>query len=236
MDNNSKNLLAAAYLSGVGEAFKKSKTLPQNDLETYIEDAKILRREFINRSRNDGYENPIQIIESAKQNAINQLPAIINAKPTVTIPNTKSVNLVTTPSIVRNTANIRVIEPVTPVSNITYSTNVTPLTSVSTVTPTNVTPLTPTNVTPTNVRAINVIGANITPRTNVAPFIVETPKVNNAITSLVSQPTVQTVELAPSPAPAQASSFLGFHFGGKRNRHKTKKSNRRKKAKKHTRK
>jgi len=205
MEKSSKNLIAAAYLSGVGEAFKKAKTVEQNDLEKYIEDAKVLRRELISRSVGDGYENPTQLIEAAKQYATNNLAETINSKTVFNMSNRKNLNTAVTPSILSNTKNTQIIEPV-------ISSNVSSL----------FTPPTP---------------------------ITETPKVNNAVvltppinvsysTSLTPAPEpAQSPGPAPAPGPAQATSFLSmFKFGGRRLHRKTKKSNRRRKARKHTRK
>ena len=198
MEKSSKNLIAAAYLSGVGEAFKKAKSVQNGDLENYIEDAKVLRRELISRSINDGYENPTQLIEAAKQYATNNLTETVNNSA-----NRRNLNTAVTPSIVSNTGTTQVIEPVTA----------------------------------TNVNSV------FTPQTP----LTETPKVNNAVAltppTIVSPPTNITPSInistssSPSPAPAQATSFLSmFQLGGKRGRRKTKKSNRRRKARKNTRK
>uniref|UniRef100_A0A6C0D8Y1 Uncharacterized protein n=1 Tax=viral metagenome TaxID=1070528 RepID=A0A6C0D8Y1_9ZZZZ len=226
MENYSKNLIAAAYLSGVGEAFKKSKLLPQNDLENYIEDAKLLRREFIKRSRNDGYENPIDIIESSKKNAIDTLP-----KQNINRPNSRNLNIVDSPSIVTNSPNINIIEPVAPITNVSP---VSPITNISPVSPiTNISPVSPiTNISPvspiTNISPVSPItnSASVLPPTS---LLTETPKVNNAIASL---------ELVPAPVPAPEEKkklfpFLPFGGASKRKMRKTKKSKR--KAKKHTR-
>ena len=256
MENNSKNLIAAAYLSGVGEAFKKSKTLPQDELEKYIEDAKLLRREFIKRSRDDGYENPIEIIENAKKNAMNTPPRQ-NIRPSVTIPNSRNVNMISQPS------NVSIIEPVTPLrTSLTNISTVSPYTNVSAVSPvspisnisaispvSNVSPITPisnisaispiTPITPiSNISAISPVSNSptLTPLKNVSALspitplsisTVETPKVNNAIASMILAP-------APAPAPAAPSFLNAFKFGGSKRRNKTKKSNKRR-NKKHTR-
>jgi len=197
MEKSSKNLIAAAYLSGVGEAFKKAKTVEQNDLENYIEDAKVLRRELISRSVDDGYENPTQLIEAAKQYATNNLTETINIKTVFNNASRKNLNTAVTPSIVSNTGISQVIEPVT-------ATNVNPI---------------------------------FTPPTQ----FTETPKVNNAVAftppTNVSPAPEPSPSPSPSPEPAQATSFLSmFQLGGRRGRRKTKKSNRRRKARKHTRK
>ena len=227
MENNSKNLLAVAYLSGVGEAFKKAKILPQYELETYIEDAKSLRRQFINRSKNDGYDNPIQIIENIKQAVTNELPNSFNVKPSVIIPNSRNFNVLSTPSIISNSTNVsalRNLSAITPVS--TNISAVSPLTNVSAMTPVS-----------TNIPVLTPLSTNVSSLTPVSPLspIIETPKVNNAIANLSGITPINAAPApVPAPAPAAASFFSGFHLGGKRKMRKTKKSNKRKNKNKKT--
>ena len=209
MEKSSKNLIAAAYLSGVGEAFKKAKSVQNGDLEKYIEDAKVLRRQLISRSIGDGYENPTQLIEAAKQYATNNLTETINIKTVFNNASRKNLNTAVTPSIVSNTGISQVIEPVTasdvnPVFTPPTSFTETPKVNNAVV----LTP--PTNITPPT---------NVTPPTNISPSPSPEPSPS------------------PSPEPAQATSFLSmFQLGGRRGRRKTKKSNRRRKARKNTRK
>lgn len=205
MEKSSKNLIAAAYLSGVGEAFKKAKSVQNGDLDNYIEDAKVLRRELISRSITDGYDNPTQLIEAAKQYATNNLTETINVKSVFNSANRKNLNTAVTPSIVSNTGISQVIEPVT-------TTNVNPV----------FTPPTSFTETPkVNNAVVLTPPTNITPPTNVSPEPLPEP----------------SPEPSPSPEPAQATSFLSmFQLGGRRGRRKTKKSNRRRKARKNTRK
>ena len=71
-----ENLIAASYLSGAGEAFKKSKELTGDAIDKHIDDIKPLRRTFLNRAESDGYEKPVHHIEEAKKLAADTLKGI----------------------------------------------------------------------------------------------------------------------------------------------------------------
>jgi len=248
--DSEKNIVAAAYLSGIGEAFKKAKSLEQNDLENYIEDAKVLRREFIQRAKNDGYESPAQFIEKAKQHARNEMrknnsrnaEPIINARPSINVPPmTSTTSIDTTPPIITQTTAPVYTAPV-------YTAPITPmLTSPAALTPAALTP-TATTATATTATATSTnIPFTLSPMiptqapTSSTNIPSETPKVNNAIASLVPQTQMQASDaelaLGPAPAPeAEKGSFFGLRFGGKRKHRKTKKRHAKKHAKKYSRK
>ena len=79
MENSArfKNLVAYSYLTGVGEALVKARSINPEELEHHIEDAKSLRRIFADKSRSDGFENPYTIVDDAKRVAMDALPSYI---------------------------------------------------------------------------------------------------------------------------------------------------------------
>ena len=78
MENSRKfeDLLAAAYISGAAEAFKKSKELDSEAVTRNLEELKILRHRFLARAESAGYREPVHHIDAAKQMAKNLLVKI----------------------------------------------------------------------------------------------------------------------------------------------------------------
>jgi hypothetical protein len=66
---NIKNLLAAAYLSGVKDAFEKSKGLDTYSLQKNIEDSAQFREILLNQLKENNIENPESILITAKTKA-----------------------------------------------------------------------------------------------------------------------------------------------------------------------
>lgn len=71
MENSRKfeDLLAAAYISGAAEAFKKSKELDSEAVTRNLEELKILRHRFLARAESAGFREPVHHIDAAKQMA-----------------------------------------------------------------------------------------------------------------------------------------------------------------------
>jgi hypothetical protein len=63
---NIKSLIAAAYLTGVNDAFEKSKGLDTYSLQKNIEDAKAFQKTLINNLKENGVATPESILINAK--------------------------------------------------------------------------------------------------------------------------------------------------------------------------
>jgi hypothetical protein len=63
---NIRNLLAAAYLAGVHDAFEKSKGLDTVSLQKNIDDSLEFRETLVNELKNNGVEDPESILINAK--------------------------------------------------------------------------------------------------------------------------------------------------------------------------
>jgi len=75
------NLLGASYLSGAAEAMIKSKSLNSSQLDKNLEELKQVRKSMLKKAESDGYKEPIQQIEKAKQVAHNILKKEITTTP-----------------------------------------------------------------------------------------------------------------------------------------------------------
>jgi len=95
MANSLNSIIAFAYLTGAAEAFKKLPELSTSDIQNNLNDMKYLRNIFKEDSKNDGYNDPKSLVESAKKSAYQEL---LNNVSQTSIKNTTAVRN-TSPSL-----------------------------------------------------------------------------------------------------------------------------------------
>ena len=78
---NLDNLLGASYLSGAAEALLKSKSLNSSQLDKNLDELKQVRKSMLSKAESDGYKEPLQQIEKAKQVAHKVLKNEITTTP-----------------------------------------------------------------------------------------------------------------------------------------------------------